>query len=250
MKLRTLAAATACTVAMTALAMPANAAEIGEQKDGRCAVKFSKEELNYARGTFDQSKKIGGYERARDVAGVIEGVFAEASIRTEHVQAVYEQAKRDLETLKPTTGATQEDFDLNNFTVEPVKGNGFPKIATVFPLENTDGLTKEQVDKLNAAWVATPSGQLEKRVNTWNVSVKLAENACESGISKVIAFPEDHGNAGGGVPGVDLSSISSQSGESNVDVIAGVVISVLVALVGLVGALPKMGIQLPFELKL
>lgn len=44
--------------------------------------------------------------------------------------------------------------------------------------------------------------------------------------------------------------MSSQSGENNFDVIAGVVISVLVALVGLVAALPKLGIQLPFELKL
>ena len=131
-----------------------------------------------------------------------------------------------------------------------MKDTGFPKIPTVFPLENTDGLTKEQVDKLNAAWVATPSGQLEKRLNTWNTSVKLAENACASGISKVIAFPEESDYAGGGVPGVDLSSMSSQSGENNFDVIAGVVISVLVALVGLVAALPKLGIQLPFELKL
>ena len=105
------------------------------------------------------------------------------------------------------------------------------------------------MDKLNAAWVETPSGQLEKRVNDWNESVKLAENACDSGNSKDIAFPEEHGNAGGGVPGVDLSSMSSQSGENNFDAIVGVVISVLVALIGLVGALPKLGIQLPFDLK-
>ena len=250
MKLRTLAAATACTAAMTVLAVPAHAAEIGDQVDGRCAVKFRQEEQNYARGMFDQSKQIGDYERARDVVKVVEGAFPEASVRTAHVQAVYEQAKRNLETLKPTTGVTQEDVDLNNFTVKPVKGDGFPTIPTVFPLENTDGLTKEQVEKLNAAWVATPTGRLEQRKNVWNTSVKLAENACESGISKVVAFPEEHGNAGGVVPGVDLSSMSNQSGENNFDAIVGVVISVVVALIGLAAALPKMGIQLPFELKL
>ena len=261
-KFRPAAATTAATVAL-ALAMtaaPAHAAELGNIDDNKqCAVTFTAAEKNFLRTLFHDSKKIGDFERARDQVAAVDAVFPGAKNTADRdalaklglpapLIDAHVKALTTTKTAKPTTATSKDDIDTENFKVaaDATGADSFPSYDTVFPLSSTTGISKELHTKLTAAWVGTQTGDVTKRSNDYATSLRLAQQACALETSKVIAFPEQQLPA----PSVDLSSMSSQSGESNFDLIIGGIITVVVALIGLVAALPQLGINLPFDIKL
>lgn len=241
-----IAAATACAVAASGLS-PAGAATLGERDAAdQCTVTFSTAEKNAARAIFDDGKKIGDYERARDTAAAVEQVYPGAKNAGDKAGVeklglsstladAYLKARADGARLKPTTAATHEDIDLDHYKVaaDATGATVSPRIVTAFPADTT-GVSAEQQAKLTAAWVATPSGAWAKRNDAFNTSIRSAKQACALGTSKTVAFPEEYTPT----PHPDVAGLSS--GGSNFDLIAGAVITVVAAIIGLVAASPQL----------
>ncbi len=73
---RIITSAAACAIALGTVAAPAHAATVGEKDaDGNCTVTLTDAEKEFIMGTFDESKKIGEHERARDFVAAVETVY-------------------------------------------------------------------------------------------------------------------------------------------------------------------------------
>lgn len=241
-----LAAATACAVAASGLS-PAGAATLSERDAaGQCTVTFSAAEKNAARAIFNDGKKIGDYERARDTAAALEQVYPgakdagdRASVEklglSSTLAGAYLKARSDAASLQPTAAATREAIDLENYkaTADATGATVSPRIVTAFPADTT-GVSAEQQAKLAAAWLATESGAWEKRNNEFQTSVRSAKQACALGTSTTVAFPEEY------TPTLHPDVAGLSSGGSNFDLIAGAVITVVAAIIGVVAASPQL----------
>ncbi|QYH20396.1 hypothetical protein JKI95_05995 [Corynebacterium aquatimens] len=243
---RIIATAATATIAATALA-PAHAATIGPRAaDNTCKVTLSKAEQAFGYTLFDDSKKLGDHEHARDIIRAVETVYPNAAkdpaALPEGVKATYEQARATFAATSPTDKITLEGRDYtHNYRVE-----ADPKTETsavpdaTFQLAKDSTADADTLTKLTAAWLATPSGDVAKRQAAFDKAERQAKEACRLKTSTAVAYPE-----AATASTLDLSSKLS-SAPSNFDKVASAVIGVLVALFGVFTALPKLGIKLPF----
>ncbi|AQQ14152.1 hypothetical protein CGLAU_00785 [Corynebacterium glaucum] len=264
---RAVTAIAACAVALTTITTPAQAATLGPRgSDNHCQVTLTPGEKKFAQKLFDDSKTLGPYERSRDLVKAIETVFPDAAkvgstlfenatattkpeISTEQREALkaaglnddlifdYTSARLLLKTVEPTTAVTLEGIDLDNLRVRA--GTESPVLDPI-PLNNVGKMDKATLDKLVAAWEATPAGDAHKRSNQIAASDRQAAEACALGTSKQVVYPEIST-----APTLDLSSTLS-SKQSNFDVVVGALITIIAAIVGGALALPNLGIKLPF----
>ncbi|MCG7296021.1 hypothetical protein MHJ86_03955 [Corynebacterium afermentans] len=257
---RIITSAAACAIALGTVAAPAHAATVGEKDaDGNCAVTLTDMEKEFIMDTFDESKQIGEYERARDFVAAVEtaypGVMAanESDLKGEapdystilpaDLVKPYTDAMRMLDETEPTTDTTLEDVDVDAWMVGP---STKPMAEAPF----TEG------SELYEAWSATPSGMLFMNQQLIDVANAAAAASCTSGDAMEMDFPTapialdktkpGKGDKDGMKPGDKGSSDKGDTKDTpNVAAIVGGVIAALLALAGIVAALPMLGINVP-----
>lgn len=255
---RIITSAAACAIALGTVAAPAHAATVGEKDaDGNCTVTLTDAEKEFIMGTFDESKKIGEHERARDFAAAVETVYPgvmaanESDLKGEapdystilpaDLVKPYTEALRALDETEPTTATTLEDVDTDAWKVGP-------STAPMAEAPFTEGT------ELYEAWSATPSGMLSMNQQLIDVANASAAASCTSGDAMELDFPTapialdktKPGNKDGMKPGDKGSSDKGDMKDTpNVAAIVGGVIAALLALAGIVAALPILGINVP-----
>lgn len=255
---RIITSAAACAIALGTVAAPAHAATVGEKDaDGNCTVTLTDAEKEFIMGTFDESKKIGEHERARDFAAAVETVYPgvmaanESDLKGEapdyskilpaDLVKPYTDAMQMLDETEPTTDTTLEDVDVDAWMVGP---STMPMAEAPF----TEG------SELYEAWSATPSGMLFMNQQLIDVANAAAAASCTSGDVKELDFPTapialdktKPGDKDGMKPGDKGSSDKGDMKDTpNVAAIVGGVVAALLALAGIVAALPMLGINVP-----
>lgn len=260
---RIITSATACAIALGAVAAPAQAATVGEKDaDGNCAVTLTDMEKEFITDTFDESKQIGEHERARDVAATVETVYPgvmaanESDLKGEapdystilpaNLIKPYTEALRALDETEPTTATTLEDVDTDAWKVGP-------STAPMAEAPFTEGT------ELYEAWSATPSGMLFMNQQLIDVANAAAAASCAKGDAKEMDYPtapialdktkpgkdKDKPGKDGMEPGDKGSSDMDGKDSPNVAAIVGGVIAALLALAGVAAALPMLGIHVP-----
>ena len=265
---RIITSAAACAIALGAVAAPAHAATVGEKDaDGNCTVTLTDAEKEFIMGTFDESKKIGEHERARDFVAAVETVYPgvmsanESDLKGEapdyskilpaDLVKPYTKALRTLDETEPTTATTLEDVDTDAWQVGP-------STAPMAEAPFTEGT------KLYEAWSATPSGMLAMNQQLIDVANASAAASCAKGDAKDMDYPTapialdktkpgmDKPDMGKDTPGKDSmkprdkgSSEMDGKDAPNVAAIVGGVIAALLALAGIAAALPMLGINVP-----
>ena len=260
---RIITSAAACAIALGTVAAPAHAATVGEKDaDGNCTVTLTDAEKEFIMGTFDESKKIGEHERARDFAAAVETVYPgvmaanESDLKGEapdystilpaDLVKPYTEALRALDETEPTTATTLEDVDTDAWKVGP-------STAPMAEAPFTEGT------ELYEAWSATPSGMLSMNQQLIDVANASAAASCAKGDAKDMAYPtgpialdktkpgmdKDKPGKDGMEPGDKGSSDMDGKDSPNVAAIVGGVIAALLALAGIAAALPMLGIHVP-----
>lgn len=270
---RVLAAVAVGAVAIGGVATPAHAATLGPRDySGYCAVDFTFAEKQYIRDLEEQRKALGLYEQARDQVKAIETVFPEAQPVGQRMfagtdfskapatptleLAISEQDREALDKLgmpKSLISAYMNGY-FSMATSKPVKpgagggreirgtrvaGEKNHPVADLgykagFPVADVDPALKE---KLDAAYLTTPTGNFDARDVAVRNAERLAMIACGNGAPKEIEYPKVDKLAG---------SSKNVDGETNIPAVVGAVIAVILALLGVAAALQELGFMLPF----